>query len=335
MSSERPIILVTGGAGFIGSNLVASLAASPVNRVVVCDEFGRGDKWRNLRRSALAGVVKPADLSEFLEAEARDIEAIVHLGAISSTVHDDADAVLATNFALSLRLWQWCTRRQRRFIYASSAATYGDGSEGFADLCEWEALRRLRPLNLYGWSKHLVDLEVARLASTGGPCPRQWVGLKLFNVYGPNEYHKGAQQSVVVGIHRSLRAGEAVRLFRSGRPGVADGDQRRDFVWVDDCVDVIRWCLGHPDISGLFNVGTGRARTFRDLVAAVCQALGRDFPPLEYVDMPEATRGAYQYFTQADLTRLRAAGYVAPFRSLEDGVSQYVGSYLEREDRYR
>jgi ADP-L-glycero-D-manno-heptose 6-epimerase len=334
MSSERDTILVTGGAGFIGSNLVAALADGPFS-VVVCDLLGAGDKWRNLRRHPLTGLVRPDDLFRFLDSRREQIAAIVHLGAISSTTHSDADEVIATNLNLSLRLWQWCAAHDRRFLYASSAATYGDGGAGFDDGADWQALRRLQPLNLYGWSKHLFDLEVARQLACGAPRPPQWVGFKFFNVYGPNEYHKGEQQSVVVPIHRAVCAGGPVRLFRSRRRDYPDGEQKRDFVWVGDCVDVMRWCLERPDVCGLFNVGTGEACSFRDVVSAVSQAGGRAAPAIEYVDMPDRIEAAYQYFTRADLTRLRAAGYRAPFRSLASGVGEYVTRYLDREDRYR
>ncbi len=221
-----------------------------------------------------------------------------------------------------------------RLFYASSAATYGSGKDGFRDDERLEALGRLRPLNAYGWSKHLFDRYVARRLSRGGPRPPQWVGLKFFNVYGPNEYHKGEMQSVVAKAHAAAARGEAVTLFRSHRPEYPDGGQMRDFIAVSDCVAAMLWLLDNPGVNGLFNLGTGRARSFADLAAAVFDAMGED-PNVVYIDMPPEVRDTDQYFTQAEMKRLRAAGYDAPFLSLEEGVAEYVEGYLSRADRYR
>lgn len=328
------MIVVTGGAGFIGSNLVAGLlAADPATDVVVCDRFGSDDKWQNLARHAVAAIVEPEALFTFLDDNAGAVEAVFHLGAVSSTTERDIDLVVRTNFTLSLRLWRWCAVSAVPLIYASSAATYGDGGGGFEDDPSSGALARLRPLNAYGWSKHLFDRRVAAMAEGGAPAPPHWAGLKFFNVYGPNEYHKGAQRSVAEQIHAAAAAGQPARLYRSHRPGVADGGQSRDFVWVGDCVDVMIWLM-RARVPGLFNVGTGEARSFAALAAAVFAALGRP-TDIRYVDMPEALRERYQYFTQASVTRLRAAGYDRPFTSLEAGVRDYVCHYLEAEDRYR
>ncbi|MSO54384.1 MAG: ADP-glyceromanno-heptose 6-epimerase [Rhodospirillales bacterium] len=329
------MFVVTGGAGFIGSNIVAALEDRGLGDVAVCDSFGGGEKWRNLAKRELAAVVPPEHLFAFLESTSAPIDVVFHMGAISATTETNADLVIDNNFRLSLQLWEWCARRQVRLIYASSAATYGDGSQGFIDDDRSPALARLRPLNVYGWSKHLFDRRVARLIATGAPTPPQWVGLKFFNVYGPNEYHKDAQQSVVAQIHPTAAAGHPARLFKSHHPEYADGGQLRDFVWIEDCVDVILWLLDHPSVSGLYNLGTGRARCFADLAGAVYHALGKT-PLIEYVPTPEAIRDRYQYFTEADMSRLHAAGYPKDrFTSLEDGVTQYVQGFLSAPDRYR
>lgn len=332
------MIVITGGAGFIGSNLAAALethnSGEHAADLVICDRIGADGKWRNLAKRELAAVVDPDELFPFLDAHANEISLIFHLGAISDTTARDGDLLIQTNFALPLQLWNWCAGHGVRMIYASTAATYGDGGEGFEDDFSTAALARLRPLNAYGWSKHLFDRRIARIVELGGPTPRQWVGLKFFNVFGPNEYHKGSQQSVAVQIFRAAKAGEPARLFKSHHPDYDDGGQLRDFIWVGDCTDVMLWLLDHPDVNGLFNLGTGAARSFADLAAAVFKALGRT-PDIDYVDTPENIREKYQYFTEAKMDQLRQAGYATPFTSLEDGVGRYVRDYLDRDDPYR
>jgi ADP-L-glycero-D-manno-heptose 6-epimerase len=328
------MFVVTGGAGFIGSNIVAALAERGRGPIAVCDRLGDGDKWRNLAKRELVGVVHPDQVFAFLDHHRLAIDAVVHMGAISSTTETDADRIVAVNFGLSLKLWEWCTRHRVRLIYASSAATYGDGRQGFDDDGSPEALARLGPLNLYGWSKHLFDRRVARMLADGGERPPQWAGLKFFNVYGPNEYHKGGQKSVVAQLFPTVTAGQPARLFKSHHPDYADGGQMRDFIWVGDCTDIVLWLLDHDQVSGLFNCGTGKARTFADVAAAVFRALGRE-PRIEYVPTPEAIREKYQYFTQASMRRLAEAGYRQPFTALEDGVGRYVRDYLAGADPYR
>ena len=328
------MIVVTGGAGFIGSNLVAALELRGAHDIVVVDRFGGGDKWRNLQKRALAGIVHPDRLWQFLDDTRNAIDAVFHLGAISSTTESDADLVLSTNLSLSQQLWRWCAERGVRLIYASSAATYGDGSAGFDDEATSTALARLKPLNLYGWSKHLFDRWAVRQVEAGATLPPQWAGLKFFNVYGPNEYHKGGQQSLVAQLHAKAAAGEPAVLFRSHRPEYEDGGQLRDFVFVDDVVDMMLWLFAHPEICGLFNAGSGSARSWRDLAEAVFRALGKE-PAITYVDTPLAIRAGYQYFTEARMQRLRAAGWQAAPTSLEDGVARYVREFLSLPDRYR
>ena len=255
------MLLVTGGAGFIGSNVVAALNDAGRADVAVCDVLGHDGKWRNLAKRQLADFVPPAELMDWLKG--RRLDAVIHLGAISETTATDGDLVIETNFRLSMRLLDWCTANSTPLIYASSAATYGDGAQGFRDDPSVAALKTLRPMNLYGWSKHLFDMAVAERAAKGERMPPQWAGLKFFNVFGPNEYHKGTMMSVLARRFDDIRDGRAVQLFKSHRDGIADGDQRRDFIYVDDVVRVMMWLLATPDVSGIFNVGTGTARSFQ------------------------------------------------------------------------
>jgi ADP-L-glycero-D-manno-heptose 6-epimerase len=326
------MLLVTGAAGFIGSNVVAGLNEAGRTDIAVNDTVGSEGKWRNLAKRQIADVVPPNELLRWLEG--RKLDAVVHLGAISDTTATDADLVLEHNFRLSRRLLDWCTETRTRFIYASSAATYGDGSAGFSDAWSPEALRRLSPMNLYGWSKHLFDLAMVDRVVKTEKLPPQWCGLKFFNVFGPNEYHKGDMMSLVAKRFDDAKAGRTVRLFKSHRPGIEDGDQRRDFIYVDDAVAVVRWLLDSPSVSGIFNVGTGKARSFRDLISALFRALGAE-PKIEYVDMPETIRGQYQYFTQAEVENIHRAGYNGGFTPLEAAVADYVTKYLNTADRYR
>ncbi|WGM47715.1 ADP-L-glycero-D-manno-heptose-6-epimerase [Brevundimonas sp. NIBR10] len=331
----RKMIVVTGGAGFIGSNIVARLTAEDTYDVVVCDRLETADlaKWKNLAKHPIADFWAPEDLFEMLERHAEVIEAVVHMGAISATTEPDADLILRTNFTLSRDLWDWCSIRDARFIYASSAATYGDGLDGFEDDDSLSALSLLRPLNAYGYSKMLFDQYAAR-QSDRGQSPSQWAGLKFFNVYGPNEGHKGSMKSVVAQIWPKVAAGETVTLFRSHNPDYADGGQMRDFVFVDDVVDIVIWLLDSPHVFGVFNAGSGQARSFLDLAKATFAAAGKT-PSIAYVDTPEVIRDKYQYFTEARMERLRAAGYPGQSTPLEEGVRRYVQDYLATPDPNR
>jgi len=326
------MLLVTGGAGFIGSNVVAALNDSGRADVAVSDVLGHDGKWRNLAKRQLADIVPPADLFAWLNG--RRLDAVIHLGAVSETTATDGDLVIETNFRLSMRLLDWCTAHATPLIYASSASTYGDGAQGFRDDPSMAALKTLRPMNLYGWSKHLFDMAVAERAARGDRLPPQWVGLKFFNVFGPNEYHKGPMMSVLARRFDDIKAGRAVQLFKSHREGIADGDQRRDFIYVEDVVRVMMWLLATPSVSGIFNVGTGNARSFRDLILSAYATLGT-MPNIEYVDMPEPIRGSYQYFTQSDVVRLQRAGYNGGFTALEAAVETYVKDFLDSGDRFR
>jgi ADP-L-glycero-D-manno-heptose 6-epimerase len=329
------IAFVTGGAGFIGSNIVARLSGEANLDVVVCDWLGAAEegKWRNLAKHSLADLVAPDEMFDWLQRLWRDVEVVIHLGAISSTTESDVDRIIRTNFGLSRDLFRWCAEHGRRLIYASSAATYGDGALGFDDDNELSALAALRPLNAYGWSKALFDAFAAREAARGD-APPQWVGLKFFNVYGPNEAHKGAMRSVAAQIWPDVAQGRAVKLFQSQRPDYADGGQLRDFVYVRDAADVVAWLVQRPDVSGIFNLGSGRARSFKDMAEAVFAAAGKA-PQIEYVPMPPELRDRYQYHTQAKMDRLRAAGYPGQFTALEDGIGDYVRAFLSQSDSYR
>ncbi|HWB96860.1 MAG TPA: ADP-glyceromanno-heptose 6-epimerase [Bryobacteraceae bacterium] len=324
--------IVTGGAGFIGSNLVAALSARQ-EEVVVCDWMGQDERWRNLVRHEIAGLIEPEKLPLFLEDRKKAVRAVVHMGAISATTERNIDLIAERNIRSTLQLIDWCTREDKPLIYASSAATYGDGAGGFDDDASPEALARLKPLNAYGWSKHVVDRHVARLKARGVKLPPQIVGLKFFNVYGPNEYHKGSMKSVIAQNYPRVAAGEPIRLFRSRNPNYADGGQLRDFIYVRDCVEAILWLLANPAISGLFNLGSGKARSWLDLAKALCRAAGKD-DKISFIDMPAELADSYQYLTQARMEKLRAAGFTRPMTPLEEGVEDYVCNFLMRKDPY-
>jgi ADP-L-glycero-D-manno-heptose 6-epimerase len=328
------MIVITGGAGFIGSNLIASLQTRGGSGLVVVDRLGNDEKWRNLAKRELLAIVRPEDQFDYMADHRTAIEGVFHLGASSSTTETDADFVVQTNFSLSQHVWRWCADNRVRLIYASSAATYGSGAAGFDDDPSSAALGKLQPLNVYGWSKHLFDRWVARQVERGYPCPPQWAGVKFFNVYGPNEYHKGDQLSVALQLYRQAAAGEPATLFRSHRPDYKDGEQLRDFVWVDDVVDIMLWLYDQPKITGVFNAGTGQARSFNDLAKAMFAASGKE-PAIRFIEMPDALRPNYQYLTEAKMERLRKAGYTKPPTSLEEGVRRYVQNFLTASDIYR
>jgi ADP-L-glycero-D-manno-heptose 6-epimerase len=322
--SGDDLIVVTGGVGFIGSHVASALAEAGL-RVVVSDRLRTGGKWRNIAPARLHDVVRPETLPAWLSRHNGEVAAVVHMAAISSTTEPDVDQFVANNIRLTLDLWEWCAAYAVRFIYASSAATYGDGGAGFGDDQSLAALAKLRPLNAYGWSKHFVDRRIMDDVVRRRPTPPQWAGLKFFNVYGPNEAHKGDMQSVVAKVCPRVEAGNPVHLFKSHNPSYTDGGQLRDFVYVKDCVAVVMWLLCNATVSGLFNVGSGTARSFLDLVKAVGAAVGHE-PDIRFIDTPVELRDKYQYFTQANMTKLRAAGFDQPFHSLEDGVRDYVRS---------
>jgi ADP-L-glycero-D-manno-heptose 6-epimerase len=325
------MIIVTGGAGFIGSNLLKALEQR--GELVVVDWLGEDNKWRNIAKRELYDVVRPEDLFDFLEGREDDVQAVFHMGAISATTEANVDAIVKNNVRLSLDLFRWCGLNKVRFLYASSAATYGDGSNGFCDDDTIDALASLSPLNAYGWSKHVVDRRIARVLRSGGSLPPQCVGLKFFNVYGPNEYHKENMRSVVHQLHGKISAGEDAILFRSHNSEYSDGGQLRDFVYVKDVVDMMIWFLDNPEVQGLYNAGTGQARSFLDLANAVYSAMGKQ-PKIKFVDTPVEIRDKYQYFTEANMSKLQEAGFSKSATSLEDGIRDYVLNYLEQDDCY-
>jgi len=325
------MIIVTGGAGFIGSALVWQLNQLGRRDVVVVDELGKAEKWQNLAKRQLLTVLGIDQLKAWLPANAGQIDAVFHMGACSSTTETDADYLMSNNVNYSIDLWHYCVENKIPFIYASSAATYGDGAAGYRD--DPESLWQLRPLNKYGFSKHLFDQWVIQQKKT----PPVWAGLKFFNVYGPQEYHKGSQASVVFHAYPQVKDQGKLRLFKSYRDGYADGEQKRDFVYVKDVVSVMvhLWQQGKHVTPGIYNVGSGQARTFIDLGRAVFSALGKESAEFSWIEMPESLRDQYQYFTEATLENLRAhAGYSQEMTSLEAGVKDYVQNYLVSKDAF-
>ena len=324
------MIVVTGAAGFIGSNVVAALNERGRDDLVLCDRVGQDLRWQNLRKRTFRDLVPPDQLLPHLSRQRP--EAIVHLGANSSTTTRDADEIMRVNFRFTLDLIDFCAREGVKLVYASSAATYGDGENGFVDDGSLAALKKLRPLNLYGWSKHLIDKIVAERREKGLPLPPKCIGLKYFNVYGQNEYHKGSMVSVVGKNYARAASGEAVELFKSHRGGYDDGEQSRDFIYVDDAVAVTLWMIENGPAHGVFNVGVGVAASFRALVEALFAAIKRE-PNIRFAPMPEALRDRYQYYSRASLANLRAAGYTGRFTPVSEGVARYV-EYLRSADPY-
>jgi len=312
------MIVLTGGAGFIGANALEALNRAGESDVLVVDEVGTSEKWRHLIGQQFRDYTHKDHLWRWLEENRRvPITGVIHLGACTDTMETDFDYVIENNVGYSRRLWALCVEHQVPFVYASSAATYGDGSLGFSD--NEKLLPTLRPLNPYGFSKHLFDLWVLSQEQT----PPQWAGLKFFNVYGPHEEHKGRMASAAYHFYRQASQQSRIGLFKSHRPEFGNGEQVRDFVYVRDVVGVIMHVLGSRGLSGIYNVGTGRGRTFNDMASALFTALGRP-PAVDHIDMPPGLREHYQYFTQADVAKLRRSGYTMPFTTLEDGVAAYV-----------
>ncbi len=326
-------ILVVGGGGFLGSNLVAKLLERGTHHVVVCDTFGSNDKWRNLARNPVYEMIQPEHMFEWLEFNRQHIDMVFHLGSISSTTERNIDLLLKHNFSLSVKIWRWCNVRGIRMLYSSSASTYGDGQHGFDDSIDIAYLRKLEPMSGYGWSKHMFDMHVATAVAQGECQLPQWVGLKVFNAYGPNEFHKDDHRSVISKIAPHAIQGGSVKLFHSNNPQYPDGGQKRDVIYVKDCVQVMLWFLDHPKVSGLFNLGTGKASTFNEMAAAIFTALNRP-SNIHYIDMPEGLAKNYQYFTEAKMERLRAAGYTAEFTPVNEGIRDFVTNYLVKDDPY-
>ena len=319
------MIIVTGGAGFIGSATIKKLNDSGIEQILVVDNLGSSDKWKNLVGKKFTDYIHKDEFIKLIENQANfgDAEALIHFGACSATTEQNADYLIRNNFHYSRTLAEWALARDIRFIYASSAATYGDGALGFSD--DNDTIYKIRPLNKYGFSKQLFDLWVLNNKLEG-----RVTGLKFFNVFGPNEYHKDDMRSLINKAFFQIKENGKVRLFKSHRDDYGDGEQVRDFIYIKDCLEVIWWFLRNPKACGVYNLGTGKARSWNDLVKSIFSALGQK-PRIEYIDMPEGIRNAYQYHTEAKMDKLRTAGYPTAFRSLEDSVKDYVCEYLQND----
>jgi len=322
------MILITGACGFIGSALACALNRKGDSDLVLCDRFGQQEKWQNLLGVSFRRFIHCDQLFDFLGSahNARQLRAIVHLGACSDTTQADMDYLLENNVNFSIRLCQWALDNDVRFVYASSAATYGDGSQGFSDADE--VTPQLRPLNKYGFSKWLFDMWVLKNAHQN-----HIAGLRYFNVFGPNEYHKGAMASVIFRTLPQALSDGRVRLFESHRSDCAHGEQARDFIYIDEIIDITCFVLQNRQANGIFNAGTGRAHTFNELAQGIFEGLGKK-PVIEYFPMPEELRGRYQYFTRADMRRLQQAGYTPEPDRFREFVARYVRDYLVPGCRY-
>jgi len=328
------MIVVTGAAGLIGSNVIARLNEIGRGPIAAVDWFSDPLKLHNLRNRTIEVFLSPDQSSSFLESNRSRISAVIHMGAISDTTERSRERLVRWNVAASVMYWDWCTKHEVPFIYASSAAVYGADESVFSDDDSPAAITALSPLNLYGWSKKEVDKTFADRVAQGTPRPPQWVGLRFFNVYGPNEYHKGEMKSIALKLYEAAHAGRTLRLFKSHRKSVADGEQQRDFVYVSDCSRAISWLLDHPQISGIYNLGTGVSCTFLDVLRSLERAMGTNLP-LEFIEMPPLLRDQYQYFTRANMSKARGCGLNMVFTSLESGIEDYVNRYLIRESAYR
>jgi ADP-L-glycero-D-manno-heptose 6-epimerase len=328
------MIVITGGAGMIGSIIAWHLNTQYAARdLVIADRLTHEDQWQNLVKRQYAQYLDKDQLLAWLETR-EDVTAIIHMGAISATTERDFNKLVADNIHYSQALWTYCANQKIPFFYASSAATYGDGEQGYDDV----SIENLRPLNGYGYSKHFFDQWALQQVSNHLPAPSAWAGFKFFNVYGPNEYHKERMASVAFHSFNQFKATDTVKLFKSHRPDFEDGMQLRDFVYVKDAANVVvhflQAALNNQSCpNGIYNIGTGQARAFKDLAVNVMTSLGAT-PHITYIDMPEDLQGRYQYFTQASMQKLRDAGYTQPFHSLEDGVKDYVQNYLMQDDSY-
>ena len=335
MNMSQKTIVVTGATGFIGSNLLYALEERGYSDIVGIDSFGDGEKWKNVANRSFVQFVLPEQTQAFLEQKTQAITAIIHLGGISTTTETNVDEIVRTNIQLSINLYEFCKKNRIQFIYASSAATYGgtiNDWESFEDYQDIKHLQLLKPMNAYGWSKHCIDKYIA-IDRAREQFDNQVVGLKFFNVYGPNEYHKGEQMSVIAKFHQQyIKYGKA-KLFKFDnryRSHMLDKRApRRDFVYVDDCVAVIIWMLEHQEVNGLFNVGTGIATSFEMVAKIVAESLGKE-PAIEYIEMPELLQSQYQDYTCSNIDKLRSVGFKAEMTSEKEGVKEYVKKYLSR-----
>lgn len=326
--------VITGGAGFLGSNLAAGMEEREMGEITIVDRFETDNRWRNIAKRSLREIVFPERMFEYLDKHADQIDAVIHISYTGFTDENNVDALIEERVHLTFRLWTWCAEHRKPFIYDSTAGVYGNGTLGFKDDDSAEALAKLRPLSAEAWTKLFLDRKIVDTINRGEAAPPQWIGLRCFNLYGPNEYHNTRHQSVIPRIYNAAKNGKLFPLFKSANPAYKDGEQMRDFMWIKDTVDVILWLVTHKEISGLFNIGTGRARTYADVLKATYEAVGEE-PEMDFMDLPTEIKEQYQYFTQADIQKLRTAGYTKDFTSLEEGVKQYVQDYLEQPDPYR
>lgn len=320
-------IIVTGGAGFIGSCLVRTLNDMGYEDIIIVDNIASSDKWKNLTNKKYTEYINKSDFLDRLKEFRKNTFLIIHMGACSSTTEKNFDYLYNNNFEFTKKLWKFCTDEGIRFIYASSAATYGDGTDGFDDKSD---ISKLRPLNGYGYSKQLFDLWVEKELKYNRPAPKQYVGFKFFNVYGPNEYFKGAMASVIFHTYNKVKETGQMGLFKSYNSKYQDGEQLRDFVYVKDICSVVRYMIENVNVNGLFNLGTGTARSFKDLATSTFKAMGLK-PKINYIDMPDEIKSKYQYFTEAKMDKLIAIGYDKEFYSLENGINDYVSNYLMKD----
>ncbi len=328
------MVVITGGAGMIGS-IIAWHLNTVLKRedIVIVDRINHPDQWQNLCHRRYANYLDKDELFDWLQDSKNNqkIDAVIHMGAISATTERDFNKLVQDNIRYSQRLWSWCAEHDVPFLYASSAATYGAGEHGYTD--DQGQIDQLRPLNGYGYSKQFFDQWALRQVEEKLPSPPQWCGFKFFNVYGPNEYHKERMASVALHSFNQFKEHATVKLFKSHIPEYEDGMQLRDFVYVKDAAAVVSYFLQNPGKSGIFNIGTGKARAFKDLASAVMTGMGHE-PSITYIDMPQDLHGKYQYFTEASMDNLRAAGYTQPFHTLEEGIRDYVQNYLMQPDPY-
>ncbi|HLZ18273.1 MAG TPA: ADP-glyceromanno-heptose 6-epimerase [Smithellaceae bacterium] len=320
------MIIVTGGAGFIGSAFVWKLNQEGIDDIIIVDRLGTSEKWKNLVNLRFVNYIHKDDFHEMIynDTVRFDVDAIIHMGACSSTTERNADYLWQNNNVYTGLLAEWAIDHGVRFIYASSAATYGDGTQGFSD--DHDKIRKLKPINMYGYSKQVFDLRALRHG-----WENKIAGIKFFNVFGPNEYHKGDMASVIFKSFHQIKKTGKVKLFKSYLPQYGDGGQMRDFVYVKDCIDAMWWLFKNPDANGIFNLGTGKARSWNDLITAVFDAMGLP-TNIEYIEMPEALRNQYQYFTEAQMNKLKDYGCPVSFSSLEHSVRDYVQNYLQKSD---
>jgi ADP-L-glycero-D-manno-heptose 6-epimerase len=326
------MIIITGGAGMIGSIIAWHLnTILNENQFVIVDDPSNKEQQNNIAKRKFIDYIDKNDLPKYIK-NSKNVTAVIHMGAISATTESNFNKLLVLNIRYSQMLWSWCSKNKVPFIYASSAATYGDGDNGYDD--NEDLLSKLNPLNAYGYSKHFFDQWILSQIKSNQPSPPQWCGLKFFNVYGPNEYHKNRMASVVFHAFQQFQKEKEIRLFKSENPNYKDGMQLRDFIYVKDAVEYVMYFLKNNHISGLFNAGSGSAQSFKDLAKAVIVNTKGDLSNIKYINMPNDLKGKYQYYTEANLDKILATGFKLKFKNLEEGVNDYMKNYLLTSDRY-